>query len=181
MVQFRGKLSGKLVLVGLPCLLVLGLFMWAEAQSSRPGMRPRETQTDLMQAKLTSSQKVLGGLVSKDFAQIRAGAQELNEICFSGAWVDNNDQVYRHHRTELHRLTQNLLLQAEKQNLEGAAFSYMHSLNVCISCHQYCRDVLRVSTDSLPSADNLPTPRLVPQPTQEPAMLQHPGSTPLRR
>ncbi len=162
-------------------MLVLGLYVWAEAQSPRSGQRPRHTKTELMQAKLTSSQKVLGGLVSKDFAQIRAGAEELNEICFSGAWVDNDDQVYRHHRTELHRLSQNLLLQAEKQNLEGAAFSYMHSLNVCISCHQYCRDVLRVSTDSLPSADNQPAPRLVPQPTREPAVLQHPGSSPLIR
>ena len=101
-----------------------------------------------MLAKLASSQKIVAGLVSKDFEQIHRGAAELNRICEATEWAAHGDPVYAHHRTELQRQSQKLARLAQEKNLDGAGFTYMHSLTTCISCHEYCRDVLRIADDS---------------------------------
>jgi len=98
-----------------------------------------------MLAKLASSQKIVSGLVSKDFPEIRKGAEELSRICEATEWAAEHDQIYAHHRTELKRQSQKLIKMATEQNLDGAAYTYMHALTTCISCHEYCRDVLKIA------------------------------------
>ena len=143
-------------------MLVAGAWYTAGAQQRAA---PKPNQDDklaaLMLAKLASSQKVVNGLVSEDFAEIRRGAEELNRICDATDWAGHTDQIYAHHRTELKRQSQKLIKLADDRNLDGAAFTYMHSLTTCISCHQYCRDVLKI-------ADNLGTGhKVVPIPVTE--------------
>lgn len=112
----------------------------------------------MMLAKLASTQKVVDGLVSKNFDEIGRGATELVRICDATEWVARGDQVYGHHRAELRRQAQKLIKMAEEKNLDGAAFTYMHSLTTCISCHEYCRDVLRIAADSRPRNRIVPIP-----------------------
>ncbi|MDP1798374.1 MAG: hypothetical protein Q8K78_12860 [Planctomycetaceae bacterium] len=140
-------------------LLVAGTWLTASAQQRAvPKPKHDEKLSALMLAKLASSQKVVSGLVSEDFAEIRRGAEELNRICEATEWAGHTDQIYAHHRTELKRQSQKLIKLADDRNLDGAAFTYMHSLTTCISCHQYCRDVLKIADDFAPGNKVVPIP-----------------------
>lgn len=114
----------------------------AVAQNGSP---PDEPLPGLMLAKLASSQAIVAGLVSKDFDQIRRGAQDMVRICDATQWETNTDEVYAHHRKELRRQSMRLVELAGEGNLEGAAFVYTHTVSTCITCHQHCRDILRIA------------------------------------
>lgn len=151
--------------VALGCALA-GI-LWADDRNG--GLQQQSSHGPLMLAKLSASQRIVGGLVSEDFAEIRRGAADLRQICEATAWKGHSDQIYAHHRTELRRQTEKLIKMAGEKNLDGAAFSYMQSLTTCISCHQYCRDVLHI-------ADELPMPgRVVPIPVDIDAQLPSSG------
>jgi hypothetical protein len=107
--------------------------------------QPEVDQGVLMQAKMNSSQKVLEGLVTKDFDLIAKGAKELEKLSGAATFQRYRDPVYRHHGNEFRRQVQKLRRLAEDKNLEGASFTYMHSLTTCITCHEYVRDVIRVA------------------------------------
>lgn len=100
----------------------------------------------LMRAKLSSSQKVVEGLMAGDFTMIRQGGEEMQKICDSNQWRRGDDQVVGHYRSELRRSAMKLVVQAGDENLDGAAYTYMHTLSTCINCHQYSRNVLRVAS-----------------------------------
>lgn len=123
-----------------------------------PGAAKDHQQSALMLAKLASSQKIVDGLVSKNFDEIGRGATELTRICDATEWAAHRDQIYGHHRTELRRQSQKLAKMAREKNLDGAAFTYMHALTTCISCHEYCRDVLRIAEDTRPRNKIVPIP-----------------------
>lgn len=113
-----------------------------KAEERRP-----EDQPALMRAKLACSEKIVEGLVAEDFDLIRAGAEQLVKITDATDWEANEDQIYAHYRQELRRTALKLSLLAEEKNLDGAAFTYMHSLTTCISCHSHCRDVLHLANE----------------------------------
>ncbi len=130
----------------------------SESEVAKPEAAEIDQQGALMLAKLASSQKITNGLVTKDFDQIQRGATELSRICGATAWASHNDPIYAHHRTELRKQAQKLAKMAEENNLDGATFSYMHSLTTCINCHEYCRDVLNIVDDSKVNLKVVPIP-----------------------
>ncbi len=107
--------------------------------------------TVLMQAKLSSSQKVVEGLMAGDFAMIRKGGEQLGKICESTQWQNSHDQVVGHYRSELQRASMKLIAMAKDENLDGAAYTYMHTLTTCVNCHSYSRNVKRVAQAKQPS------------------------------
>ncbi len=102
----------------------------------------------LMRAKLTSTQKVLEGLMAGDFNMIRKGGMDLQRICDATAWRSQDDQVYGNYRMELKRSASKMIEQANAANLDGTAYGYMHTLTTCINCHDHCRNVLRIAESS---------------------------------
>ena len=134
--------SRKLVLV--VCVLCVGVaFMVVQAKSPEPDAG--ETEAGLMRAKLASSQKVVEGLMVQDLSLVRTGALELEKICEATEWHAKEDQVYAHYRAELQRTAKKLAKLAQNDDLDGATYTYMHSITTCMSCHTYCRDVLHVA------------------------------------
>lgn len=136
-----------IAIVGGFCLLSVSSLVLPAADFT-PEVEPAESQAALMQAKLACTQKIVEGLVSKDFDLIYSGAEQLRRITDANSWETNEDQVYEHYRGELRRVALKLKLQAEERNLEGASFTYMHGLTTCINCHSHCRDVLRIVRDA---------------------------------
>lgn len=128
---------------------------------SKDGKLPHEPLAGMMLAKLASTQRVVSGLVSKDFSEVKRGAQDMLRICDATQWESHPDPVFGHHRTELRRQSVKLAGLADAQNLDGAAFAYMQTMSTCISCHEHCRDVLRIA--ELPKPMN----RVVPIPAAE--------------
>lgn len=117
----------------------------AQTPQPLPTTKPTDDSTVLMRAKLSSSQKVIEGLMSGDFAMIRKGGEDMQKICDSSQWKSTDNQVIAHYRGELRRSAIKLIKQAEEHNLDGAAYTYMHTMTTCINCHQYSRDVLRLA------------------------------------
>lgn len=161
--------------VSLIVLMALG-FGWSFVQGEPDRLRTKkgDNESALMRAKLSSSQKIVEGLVSKDFATISHGAEELLKICNGEEWERHRDEIYSHYRKELIRQTEKIVLASEHGNLDGAAYSYVHSLTTCISCHDYCRDVLKI-------AENTGKFKVVPIPTTAEADNSPPASRTIRR
>ena len=99
----------------------------------------------LMLAKLASTQRVVTGLVSKNFGEIKRGAKDMMSICDASQWESHPDPLYGHYREELRRQASSLSDHADHQNLDGAAFSYIQTISACFSCHAHCRDILRIA------------------------------------
>ena len=139
--------------------VALTMLAWAQQAPATPAHRPEEL-SGLMRAKLASSQKVTEGLMAKDFDLIRKGAEEMSKVCDATEWHARGDQVYAHYRSELRRTAKKLILLADDKNLDASAYTYMHSLTTCISCHEYSRDVLHIAAKS-------PVFKVVPIPTTD--------------
>lgn len=158
------SLKRRVALLGAVLLAIGGI-----ALAQQPSLTQQHAHGDLgiaMRAKLGSSQKIVEGLTAANFEMIQRGADELRNICDSRVWQPREDQIYTHYRGDLYRSALKLKDMADQQNLDGAAYTYMHTLTTCINCHQYSRDVLRVAAtpkDSgvilIPSTDQ-PTGRV---------------------
>lgn len=134
------------MIVGLVSLSVgFTVLAWGQ-QSNRIPEPGREQLSGLMRAKLSSSQRVVEGLMAGDFDVIRKGGDDMIKICDAEEWRTREDQVYAHYRSELRRGAIKLMKQADEKSLDGAAYTYMHTMTTCISCHEYCRNVLRVAS-----------------------------------
>lgn len=143
--------------IGCGVLVAAGV-VYAAGDRPTPAPIRNKQQATLMLAKIASSQRIVDGLVCKDFNEIGRGANELVRICEATEWFARNDKVYVHYRDELHRQALKLSKMAKEKNLDGAAFTYMHSLTTCISCHEHCRDVLNISADERPKYKIVPIP-----------------------
>jgi hypothetical protein len=145
----------KLRTIGIvACALCAGAGL-VVGEAKPPDTDASGTEAALMRAKLSSSQKIVEGLMGQDLSLVRSGALELETICKATEWHANEDQVYAHYLAELQRTAKKLAQLAADGELDGATYSYMHSITTCMSCHAYCRDVLHV-TPSYP--DLQPTP-----------------------
>jgi hypothetical protein len=138
-----------------------GTVAWSESGEA-PVENPSEN-AGLMRAKLASTQKIVEGLLEKDFDLIIRGSDELLKIEAHATWPAESDQVYNHYRNEMEREVARLAQLGRDRNLDGAQYSYMHLLSTCIGCHSYCRDVLHVAKET-PQLS--PPPRLAPEPIE---------------
>lgn len=97
-----------------------------------------------MHAKISYSEQVFEGLVTRDFRKIQSGAESLQVTSLSTPKVDSNetrdDEVFEHFKMEFVRLASRLGQMAEEENLEGAAYVNEQLNATCIACHQYLRD-----------------------------------------
>jgi hypothetical protein len=145
----------KSITLGLfACLLAVGIpVLFAQA----PVDHAADTEAALMRAKLASSQKILEGLMVQNLKLVHSGAEELEKICQATEWHAKEDQVYAHYRAELQRMAKRLANLAQNEDIDGATYTYMHSITTCMNCHEYCRDVLHVA-HTLPNLQATPTP-----------------------
>lgn len=155
-------ISGCLILAACG-LAVLGV---ARSRAAEPLEVDDAAVGAFMRAKLASSQKVLEGLVTKDFDLIQAGADEMHHMSEAAEWRSIHDPVYEHYSSEFRRLTEKLSRLAEDHNSEGAAFTYLHTTTTCISCHEYVRDVIHIAGDDRPGVEppQVDQPRNLRQP-----------------
>ncbi|PAY17852.1 hypothetical protein CKO51_19360 [Rhodopirellula sp. SM50] len=131
----------KFVLLALLASIPLAMLTWAD-----PVVQPIErSEGVLMRSKLKRSQHVLEGLLRKDFPAIARGAKEMKLISEAAEWPRARDTVYEHFSAEFRRQCTQLEELAEQQNHQGVTFTYLQMTNLCIQCHDYVRDSLRVA------------------------------------
>ncbi|MDV6032251.1 MAG: hypothetical protein F9B45_19620 [Phycisphaera sp. RhM] len=131
----------KFVLLAMLASIPLAMLTWAD-----PVVQPIErSEGVLMRSKLKRSQHVLEGLLRKDFPAIARGAKEMKLISEAAEWPRARDTVYEHFSAEFRRQCTQLEELAEQENHQGVTFTYLQMTNLCIQCHDYVRDSLRVA------------------------------------
>ncbi|QDV84604.1 hypothetical protein [Stieleria sp.] len=131
----------KFVLLAILASIPLAMLTWAD-----PVVQPIErSEGVLMRSKLKRSQHVLEGLLRKDFPAIARGAKEMKLISEAAEWPRARDTVYEHFSAEFRRQCTQLEELAEQENHQGVTFTYLQMTNLCIQCHDYVRDSLRVA------------------------------------
>lgn len=127
-------------------IAVLALVPFAILASADPAVRTIEqSEGVLMRSKMKRSQSVLEGLLRKDFAAIERGAKEMRMISEAAEWPRARDSVYEHFSSEFRRQCSQLEELAANKNHQAATFTYLHLTNLCVQCHDYVRDSLRVA------------------------------------
>ena len=116
------------------------------------GDTPKVVQTNkaprsTMNAKLTSSQRVLDGLVRRNFAAMQQGAADLRAISEADQWPRSPDPVFEHFAREFRRQCRQLESLAKERNPEGATFTYLQITSTCVQCHDYVRDSMNKQID----------------------------------
>jgi hypothetical protein len=114
----------------------------ADDQAKGP---PADTRVT-MQTKLTQSQRVMEGLVRRDFKMVKHAAGVLKDISLTpppslaAAGDESDDAIYEHFRMEFARLAGKLELHAEREEPEATAYVQQNLTATCIACHEYIRD-----------------------------------------
>ena len=104
-------------------IAVIGIGWSLAAGDTKPPQKiGNAQQAALMRAKLASTQKIVEGLVSKDFEAIRDGADEIRKICIATEWASHADQIYAHHRKELMRQAEKIIDAARDEHLDGTTY-----------------------------------------------------------
>lgn len=119
------------------------------AQDQEGDGRVTTNLKEFMRAKLAASNKVLEGLATEDMAMVREGARTLNKMSLSEKWRAHNDVMYKQFSSEFQRVTKDLALAAEQDNLDQAALKWMGATMACIECHRYVRNTLVVDLEKL--------------------------------
>ena len=117
-----------------------------------------------MRVKLASSEKVLEGIVTRDFKLIDAGAREMEEMSQASEWPRAKDDTYEHYAVEFRRLCGKLSALAKEENLEGASFTYMQLTSSCITCHDHVFGALKKAPDPTGPFQLIPNARSPQQP-----------------
>jgi hypothetical protein len=151
------SLQRQLLMAGLAVIVAGCGTLWLTAADPAPN-KIEETEV-LMRAKLSSSQKVLEGLLAKNFALIAEGAIEMKKISEAAEWPRTRDEVYEHYSAEFRRQCNKLESLAAKENHEGATFTYLHMTTTCLDCHNYVRDALRVAIEPNGHVQLVPAPQ----------------------
>ncbi len=107
----------------------------------------RKSTKDFMRAKLSSSQRVMEGLVTEKSELIRKGAQEMKKMSEHAEWPRSRDKVYEHFSQKFRGQCDKLVSQAQKRDFETAQHSFLSLSNTCFDCHNYVRGSFRVTRD----------------------------------
>ncbi|QDT02095.1 hypothetical protein K227x_04660 [Rubripirellula lacrimiformis] len=93
-----------------------------------------------MKKKLDYSTGILRGLSMGDFAEIEANANKMRVLNKVEGFARSRFEGYRGHLRSFERMTDEVIRQAKKENIEGVTLAY-HQLTVsCVRCHQSLRE-----------------------------------------
>ncbi len=110
-------------------------------RSGKSAEQVAEQNDTFMQKKLLLSQEILSGLVLADFKKIEVAAEKIGSLSQHAQWqIVHNDPVYNHFTIEFQRIAKQLSLNAQRKNLDGAAYANDHLVATCIACHKHIRD-----------------------------------------
>jgi hypothetical protein len=96
-----------------------------------------------MRQKLEFSKRVLDGLTREDFPQIAAGARSLKALSEAAEWAEamGRPQAGRYavYSRQFQALTDELAMNADAKDLDGATRAYLQLTTNCVSCHKELR------------------------------------------
>jgi hypothetical protein len=93
-----------------------------------------------MRLKLQGSQDLLAALVRADFEAIRQSANRMNSFGRFERFVRGRNEEYDTQLRFFRNANQQIIRQANRENVEGAALGFMQLTASCVNCHKVIRD-----------------------------------------
>jgi len=93
-----------------------------------------------MKKKLEYSQNILAGIANADFDKIVVNAESMRDLSKIEGFVRGGMPGYR---TQLHifeESTDEIIRQAKKDNVDGAALAFTQLTISCVNCHKHLRE-----------------------------------------
>lgn len=92
-----------------------------------------------MKQKLERSKDIMEGLATGDFDQIAKSAEALKLLAKVEAFARGKTAGYRTQLQLFNEANEELIRQANEENLEGVALSFHQLTNSCVQCHKQLR------------------------------------------
>jgi hypothetical protein len=93
-----------------------------------------------MKKKLEYSRNILAGLASEDFDQIAANAESMQTMSRFEAFIRGKMPGYRSQLQVFQSANEQLIKQAQKDNIDGAALAFTQLTISCVNCHKQLRE-----------------------------------------
>ncbi len=142
MTYARGVFAGLTALVALTASFAgLPHFAAAQQPTAKAAQEPTKDQpvSFWMERKLHLSQNVLAGITSGDFEKVTTSAQAMRSLNKIEAFLRGRTPGYRTQLQIFEESLDEIIRQAEKDNLEGAALGFTQLTISCVNCHKQLR------------------------------------------
>lgn len=93
-----------------------------------------------MKKKLEYSQNILAGIATADFDKIVANAQSMRNLSKIEGFVRSQTPGYRAQLHIFEESADEIIRQAKKDNVDGAALAFTQLTISCVNCHKHLRE-----------------------------------------
>lgn len=126
------------------CLLFPSLTL-AQENASAPDKEEVEEKplSFWMQMKIEASTDILRSLATEDFAKVKEAATRMRMLNKVEGFVRRRHPEYREQVKRFEAVTDGLIRQADKKNVEGIALEFTQLSLSCIECHRVLRAIER--------------------------------------
>jgi len=97
-----------------------------------------------MRKKLDFSRNILAGLASEDFDNVAANAQAMKGMSKFESFIRGKMPGYRTQLEVFQDANEEIIRQAQKDNVEGAALAFTQLTISCVNCHKHLRGQAKV-------------------------------------
>jgi cytochrome c556 len=125
----------RTILVCCFSLLLSGVVLAAD-----PAPQTEKDANFWMKQKLNYSQSIFAALAAADFDSMTASAEKLITLNKVEDFVKHRNAKYKAQLDIFQFASEDLLRQAEKQSVEGAALAFHQLTLSCVNCHKLLRD-----------------------------------------
>lgn len=112
------------------------------ADDSPPKADKADPKSFWMKKKLDYSKSILEGLANADFEIIGKDARAMNNLSQIEKWVRANTPEYRTQLRIFRFANEQLIEQADRENLDGASLAFVQLTLSCVNCHKVVRQPL---------------------------------------
>jgi hypothetical protein len=103
---------------------------------------PRKGLSKFMRQKLQASSTVLEGLCTEDLAMVSEGSRTLLKMSHEERWRVSADMMYRRYSNEFVASVEELLKEAEDQDMDGTSMAWVNVTMKCLKCHEWVRNTV---------------------------------------
>jgi hypothetical protein len=135
----RNRSFGALAAVGFTSWLWLAPLSAAVGQERKTPEAAASQPSVWMRTKLDFSRNILAGLASEDFDKVAANAQAMQGMSMFESFIRGKMPSYRTQLEVFQDANDEIIRQAQKDNVEGAALAFTQLTMSCVNCHKQLR------------------------------------------
>jgi hypothetical protein len=122
-------------------IAMTGLGPWAMSSGAEQAGGGTEQPTSFwMKKKLEYSQNVLGGIATADFDKIVTNAEAMRALSRVEGFIRRQTPGYRTQLQIFEESADEIIRQAKKDSVDGAALAFTQLTISCVNCHKHLRE-----------------------------------------